>query len=292
MSVPSQGVASESGLVLDLQVDEGEYLQDQRVEVAVCLRNQSQYPFRDLAPLHPLGGYLALSLVNQTTGKPIPEERIAPLGVLDHEGVTLSGGQIQCEAFNLLAWFGREGGDGSGPARCIGSRSLEPGKYRLSATFYARSGFVPELPAAVVRSGTVEFSVVPISMNPTEAALVGRFIESCPKVEGFDRGPIGRHCAAWLPSFKNSPYFMLIYYFTGRLMTSISADSLLATLDRRAGNGVRQASFIALRCNIEQLSDEDRRKWMQALRARRGDALSQSVIDAWLSRTPTPKAPR
>ena len=287
--MPAVASASASGLMLDVQIDERAYLEDQRIEVAVCLRNESEFAFRDLAPLHPSGGYLMLNVIDLATDAHIPRRGTRPLTMVDHEGAVLGPGQSQCEAFNLLAWYGEEGGKGPSLASCLGSRSLPAGRYRLSVTFHARSGFVPELAPAVVRAREIDFSIESISTNRAQVELVRRFTGSCPKVERVDRGPIERHCAAWLPAFKNSPYFMLIYYFTGRLMTSISADSLLSTLDLQGGNGVRQASLIALRCSIERRSDQDRRKWMETLRRRRGDELSRTLIDTWLSRTPEPR---
>lgn len=281
----TSGAASEPNLVLSLQMDETRYLEDQRIEVAVCVRSESQDSFRDFAPLHPDGGYLILELRNLTTGDRVPASRFPPLAV-DGEGETLGPGLSRCEAFNLLHWYGRARDGEPGLAGCLGSKSLPPARYSLEATFLARSGFVPALSPVVLRVAPIEFIVEPASANSVEADLVQRFTDSCPQVEGADRQPIARHCFTWLPSFRDSRYYMLVYYNTGTLLTSLDVDSLLANLDRQGGNGVRQASLVALRCNVERLGDAARRRWMESLRNRRSDELSRTVIDTWISRTP------
>ena len=274
--------AESSPLAVSLTIDETRYLEGQRIETSLCIRNIGPADARDVPPVSPYGDYLQLELRNLITGQTLHPWRVPPLQDAQ-EGYRLGRGEALCEAFNLLTWYGDE--DGPLLTRCLGAHSLPPGRYRLAASLPSHTGSVAGLIPEVLRFSPVEFEVAPISAEKSEQELTNRFLAGYSPADA-NHPLMQEHCKKWLSAFSGSRFYLLIYYNTGTLMRSTPLDHLLTALDAKGGNGVRQASLLSLRCAIEKLPDQAKRTWMMDLRARRADSLSRDVLETWIRRIP------
>jgi hypothetical protein len=267
---------------LEVSLDQETYLVDQRIETIICVENRGGRVLEHLAPLHPGFGYLVLKLRNTGTGKALPAIRERALLAVDGVGRTLKPGESECETLNLLYWFGSRKPT-RGIAYCLQSATLPAGSYTLDAEYRMRLGGNGAEEQVVLRAVPVEFTIAPLTSDPQEAERVREFTEGC-SVFRNDGDAVGRHCVQWLSRFERSPYYLLVYYNTRRLMPSIPIDTLLKALDARGEDGRKQAALIALRCKIEPLSPDERIRWLDGLRAKRRDPLAQRVLNTWKRR--------
>lgn len=272
-----------AGLTLDVSLDDRTYLVDQRIETILCVANGSARPIEDLAPLHPRNGYLIMHLRNLSTGTEVGSLQERALLVVESAGTTLRAGESICEAINLLYWFGSRKSSG-GMSYCLQSPTLPAGDYKLEVEYRVRLGGIKGLQQVTLRGQPVEFTIATLASNPQEADLVREFTAGCASFRD-DGQSVGQHCRTWLPRFEHSPYYLLVYYNTRTLMTTIPLDSLLAVLDRRGEDGHKQAALVALRCKLEPLSLSDKIKWIEGLKNRRSDHLTQKVLNTWKQRS-------
>lgn len=272
-------------LKLELQVDEISGLEDQPIQIVVCVTNMGRSPFLDLASLHPEDRNLSLVLHREGQVQPVPMGGIFVSSVLTAPGPSLAPGGSECEVLSLLDHFGSWKREGHELSRAIGQMSLRPGHYTLSAEYRARSGYIKNLKQYLLSSAPIEFDVKPRGTFPEEESLFARFLADGGAIDQNDVAGLRARSRRWLPLFLGSRYFFLIYYGTGLSVPSMPSDSILAGLRSNGVGAVREAAFIGLRCAVEPIEGDARLAWMARARKGTNNALAQKVIVTWERRT-------
>jgi len=156
----SSWVAETQGepLRIHLAMDATTYLVDQPIIVLACIENIGNEPYRDLPSLYAGDGYLRLSLIREPGNEAIPGSGPMREAVPTSEGITIGSGGYQCEAVNLLDWFGELSRDSNVLARAAWQHRLPPGQYRLEATLTGRTG-IARLSRVAVKSDAVRFQI-------------------------------------------------------------------------------------------------------------------------------------
>ncbi len=276
LQIPCAGWGNPSGLKLDAVLDEHNYLVGEPIYALISVTNLTNAVFEDMAPLSPGEGWLELDL--RETGT---ERKLAFTGnhidaIYPWSGPSLQVGREVVLPTNLLLWFGVPGGEGK-LTRCLDSRALPPGKYRLTLRFHARlhplGGDDP-----IVISRPIEFEIVPSQAYPNEEVRARRFVERCP--DPSDRRSINSYCYESLPQFYGSRYFTLIYSNIGPA-ADIPLASLLDVLDRYDRNAVRRAWLINLRCKVDRMSPQEKLARIRTLKASHQDEFSRRVLEYW-----------
>jgi hypothetical protein len=272
---------SSDSLKLDLQVDEISGLEDQPIQIVVCVTNMGRNSFLDLASLRPEDGHLSLILRREGQTQPVPMGGIVISSVLTAPGPSLAPRGSECEVLSLLDHFGTWKRAGHELSWAIGQMSLRPGHYMLSAEYRARNGYVKNLKQYLARSGSVEFEVKARGTFPEEESLLTRFLDDGGAINPNDVAGLRERSRRWLPQFLGSRYFFLIYYGTGLSVPSMPSDSILAGLRSNGVGAVREAAFIGLRCDVEPMEGDAKLAWMARVRKGTNNELAQKVIDTW-----------
>ncbi len=270
-----------SNLKMDVLLDEHSYLVGEPIYSVIAVANLGQAAFEDLSSLNPGESWLELDLYSVDTGSRLAFTGNQIDAIYPWGGTLLPAGREVVLTTNLLLWFGTRAGEGFDLTRCLNTRVLPPGRYRLTVRFRARMRSHGEENDLVLKSSPTAFEIIPIQSSPAEEARVRQFVAGCP--DPSDRPNINSYCYRSLSQFYGSRYFTLIYSSIGPA-ADIPLDSLLATLDRYDGNAVRRAWLINLRCKTDRMSPDEKLGRIRTLKKSQRDELSRRVLDYWEDR--------
>ncbi len=261
-------------LTLTLELDDSTYLVGQPIVIVLSLTNRGAVPFEDLASMDPSMGNMGFILTDIESGAALPYTgQMPPFRLFSLPGTTLSPGRESIHMTRLDLWFGDRDRGGFELTRCLQTRLLPPGRYRLSAGFRPKEngGYRGLLSNAVV------FEVVPIETNPSEEKRVSGFLARCPAPG--DRRLVNSYCNELLPQFYGSRYLALVLMNAGPA-GSVPIDTLLSVSDRYDPNPGRRAFLINHWCK-RQGSVSEKLPVVERLLASEHDKLSRRVLEQW-----------
>ena len=275
-------VFAESGsLRLTLELDAAKYLPDQPIMVLACVQNKSGDTLEDLAPLDLGCPRLRFSVRREGSTQPVPGMDMILDFVFSTEGLRVAPGESQCEAENLLNWFGQGTQDTNIVGESYSRQRPEPGGYVLNAEMTVHTGMRKNLPQLLIRSHEVSFEVVDSDPRSADPHL-GRFLDHAPSVNTTE---FRQYCAQWFPRAYRSPNFILLYYAAGMSRVPVPIDTILDGLAGAGVSEVRIASMARIHAMVADIGDAEKLAWVQRLRSRfPGMEPMQRVAQTWESR--------
>jgi len=281
---PAVSLAQQDSVRLTMQLDGDQYLVDQPILALVCVENMGQTTYEDVPTLYPGDGYLRLSLTREGDNEAQSMSGMLRDVLLTGKGIAISAGKSQCEAVDLLDWYGEFTREPTVTGQTGLHLRLPPGKYRLGARLNAHTGLDPAVRSPrLLESNVVEFRIGAREAQSLDRSLDGFLQDPRSQTHGDE---YRRYCNEWLPRAYRSPHFISLYYGAGiSSPATVPVDSILSGLASARVNPVRIASVIWMYSFLSRDEDKNRLAWVKSLGPRFRDSRPiEQVVQTWEAR--------